>query len=99
MSAVELRELEAVTEQTSPLPSPEPRFRPISPTLVSLAAFLSSAAAVWMASGIFRGWAPRIVALSGVALGAVVVALSHRSRRPAIVQYAALPAEIGRAHV
>lgn len=94
MSAVELRELEAVTEQTSPLPSPEPRFRPISPTLVSLAAFLSSAAAVWMASGIFRGWAPRIVALSGVALGAVVVALSHRSRRPAIVQYAALPAAV-----
>ncbi len=57
-----------------------------------LAALLSTAGAAWMAAGLFKGAFPRIVGVAGAVLGASMIALSYRSRRPSLVQYLVAPA-------
>lgn len=68
--------------------------RAIDPLRTSVAAFLAAAAAGWMCAGLFRGPFPRVVALIGPVIGAGLVALSYRTRRPSLVQYLALPAGV-----
>ena len=58
------------------------------------AAFLAAAGAGWMAAGVFEGVAPRLVAVAAALLGAGIVALSYRVRRPALLQYFTLPVAI-----
>ena len=65
--------------------------QPVSVLLTSLAAVLAAAAAGWMCAGIFRGSLPRVVGLLGPAIGAGMVWLSYRTKRPSLVQYLAAP--------
>ncbi|HEX9713823.1 MAG TPA: transglutaminaseTgpA domain-containing protein [Actinomycetota bacterium] len=71
-----------------PAPPARPALRPV------FAGALASAAAAWMAGGLFRGVAPRAIALGGVLLGAGLIVWSTRTRRPTVVQYLVLPAAI-----
>ena len=58
----------------------------------AVAGALSSAAAAWMVGGLFDGRiVPRGVALLGVVIGCALAALSTRSRRPAVLQWAVVP--------
>lgn len=59
--------------------------------LVGLATFLATAAAGWMAGGMFRGTMARLVAMAASALGTAIATASGRTRRPSIVQWAVLP--------
>lgn len=102
----ELRALDVEELETSPVEpggpdepeGPEPALdegeAPVSVPLTSAAIFLSVFAAGWMATGVFRGTFPKVVALVGAALGVGLVALSYRTRRPSIIQYLALPAAV-----
>lgn len=58
------------------------------------AAFLSAGAAGWMAAGVFDGSFARVVALLGALLGAGMVALSYRLRRPSVIQYLIAPVAV-----
>ena len=62
--------------------------RPAGVALTCLSALLATAAFGWIAGSIFTGGLARVVGLSGAAVGVGVVALSTRSRRPSLVQYA-----------
>ena len=64
---------------------------PSNPFLVSASAALSAAAAGWTAGGVFTGWLPRLVGVAAALLGAGIVALSYRMRRPTPLQYLAVP--------
>lgn len=64
---------------------------PASTLRPCVAAMLSASAAAWMAGGLFQGFAARAVGVFGAALGAVMVAVSYRTRRPSFVQYLVLP--------
>lgn len=66
----------------------------VSPWLASAAAFLSTAAAGWMAAGVFTGNYARVVAVMAAAFGAGTVAISYRSRNPFVVQFLALPVAV-----
>ena len=66
-------------------PSAEP---PAGAGMTCLAALLATAAFGWIAGSIFSGGLARVVGLLGAAYGVGVVALSTRSRRPSLVQYA-----------
>lgn len=59
---------------------------------VPVSALLASLAASWMAAGAFSGSLARVVAVLGPVLGAGAVIVAARVRRPAVVQYLALPA-------
>lgn len=61
-------------------------------TFTAAAAFLACAAAGWVLSGVFPGWAPRVVAVAACAVGPVAVALSLRAKRGAAVQVAGMGA-------
>ncbi len=65
--------------------------RPVGIMLTCAAVLLSSAAAAWMLAGIFQGVLPKVMALAAAAAGPGLVAASYRTRRPAVVQYLALP--------
>lgn len=67
---------------------------PVNVVLTSAAAFLSTAGAGWVSAGIFRGSLAPIVAVLGSLLGTGIVALSYRARRPALIQYLAVPSAI-----
>lgn len=64
---------------------------PASVLLIAAAAGLSSAAAGWVAAGVFHGGLPRIIGLLVPSLGAGTVALSYRTKRPSTLQYLAVP--------
>jgi hypothetical protein len=79
----------ALSPQSSPPPTTQTDDEPlVSPLLTSISAFLSAAAAGWLAGGVFAGFAPRLAGLLGALIGAGAVALSYRTRRPTFVQYA-----------
>lgn len=65
--------------------------RPVGVGLSCVAVALATAAGGWLIAGAFEGLAPKLVALTAALAGPGLVALSYRTRRPAIVQYAALP--------
>lgn len=75
---------------TVPPPGAE-RKRPVNPTITSIAVLLSSAAAGFMAAGVFRGVLPKLIGLIGPIVGTGVIALSYRTRRPSSIQYLVLP--------
>ena len=56
--------------------------------LTCLSALLATAGFGWIAGSVFAGPLGRVVGLLGAALGVGVIALSTRSRRPSVVQYA-----------
>ena len=69
--------------------------RPVQPLVVALVAALSSLAGVWMVTRAFRGGlVPVATGGLGVLLGAGLIGLSYRLRRPSTVQYLVLPAAI-----
>lgn len=57
---------------------------------VALAAFLATAAAAWVAAGVFQGWMARPVALVGAAAGVGGVFLAVRRAKP-VLQYGVVP--------
>jgi TgpA N-terminal domain/Transglutaminase-like superfamily len=57
---------------------------------VALAAFLATAAAAWVAGGVFQGWMARPVALAGAAAGVGGVWLAMRRTKPTW-QYGVVP--------
>jgi transglutaminase-like putative cysteine protease len=59
--------------------------------MVIIAAALATCSSAWMASRLFRGPLPMLVALAGIGVGAGLTFLSARLGRSAIVQYAVLP--------
>lgn len=61
------------------------------PVLVGAAAFLASAAAAWMMTGVFVGVTARLVGVGAALLGAGMFVLGARTSRPALVHVAALP--------
>lgn len=64
---------------------------PVPAGAVSVAAFLSAAAAGLAAGAVYSGWLPKVVGVAAAGLGAGMVWLSSRSRRPAFVQAMILP--------
>ena len=80
----------------APAPAAEPSGPPPTGEVLTIcaAAFLAAAGAGWMAAGVFEGFAPRLVAVAAALLGAGLVALSYRVRRPALLQYFTLPVAI-----
>ena len=56
--------------------------------LTCVSALLATMAFGWIAGSVFGSWSARLVGLAGAALGVAVVALSTRTRRPSLVQYA-----------
>lgn len=60
----------------------------LSPTAVCAAAFLSAAAAGIVCGGIFAGVLPRLVAVAATGVGAGLIWVSTRVRRPSTVQFA-----------
>lgn len=74
-------------ETESAAPSP-PAWR------IVVASALSGAGAAWMAARLFHGTLPIVAAMAGVAIAAAALFASLKSRRPGIVQLAALPAAL-----
>lgn len=71
--------------------SAEPR--PLNLTMTAGAALLSTASAAWLVGGLVRGAVlPKLLALIGASIGVGLIAISARSRRPALVQYLVVPA-------
>ena len=64
---------------------------PVNPVTTTLAAAISTAAAAWMVSGIFRDFTAHFVALAGVLIGGGLVFGSYRIRRAANLQYLVIP--------
>lgn len=62
--------------------------------LTCVAAFLAGSAAAWMLAGAFEGSAARVLAPIGPAVGALLVVLSYRFRRPSTIQWATIPVAI-----
>lgn len=62
--------------------------------VTGLAMLLSTAAAAWMAAGLFRGPLARPAALVAAGVGVGLVTFSYRTRRPNIVQYLVLPVAV-----
>lgn len=61
--------------------------------MVALSSALSGGAAAWMFGGLLHGGiVPRLIAALGVAIGVGFVLLSSRLTRPAVLQYAVVPA-------
>jgi len=67
---------------------------PVNPLSASLAAFLSAAAVGWAFGGIFEALLPRLLGILGAAIGAGVIALARRMRKPLLLQVLALPLAI-----
>ncbi len=71
--------------ELEPLEFPEEAAGPrVSPYLTTLAAAASAAAASWMVADMFRDFLAHGVALLGVGIGAGMVLLGHRLRRPGL---------------
>jgi len=66
----------------------------VNPVITAASGFLAAAAAGWLAGGVFSGFVPRLVGVLGAAIGTGAVALSYRTRRTALVQYAGVAAAI-----
>src|SRR5687767_10475908 len=64
---------------------------PAGVMLVSVATFLSVAAAGWMIAGIFTGVLAKLVVVGGAVLGVGMVTLSYRTRTPGFWQYLSIP--------
>lgn len=70
----------------------EPAEQQLRIGMTALAAALSTAGAAWLAGGLLREpLQARAIGLGGALLGSVLIALSMRLRRPAVLQYAVLP--------
>ncbi len=65
--------------------------RPAGVLLSCSAVALATAAAAWLLAGVFAGALPKVVAMLAAVAGPALVAISYRTRRPAVVQYLALP--------
>jgi hypothetical protein len=63
----------------------------VSPLSASAAAFLASSAAGWSIASVFSGWTARALSPVGALIGAGLVLLSYRTKRPAMVQALAVP--------
>ena len=62
---------------------------PAAPTLLtSLSSLLAACAFGWIVGNVFSGTLPKVLGLLAAAYGVGVAALSTRSRRPSLVQYA-----------
>ncbi|MDQ1446079.1 MAG: hypothetical protein QOI20_2543, partial [Acidimicrobiaceae bacterium] len=65
-----------------------------SPFLACTTALLASAAAGWMAGGVFTGLTARLVGVLAALLGAGMVWLSYRTRIPVVVQFLIMPVAV-----
>lgn len=63
----------------------------VSPLLACGSSFLATAAAGWVAGGVFVGTFPRLIAVLSALLGAGMVFVSYRTRVPVVVQFLVLP--------
>ena len=84
----------AAAAPNTPIDASANEEKPVSVGLACVAALLATAAAGWMIAGIFAGGLPRLLGLLGPVIGAGMVALSYRTRRPSVVQYLILPVAV-----
>lgn len=62
--------------------------------LTCVAALLAGSAAAWMLAGAFEGTTARVLAPVGPVVGALLVVLSYRFRRPSALQWVTVPVAI-----
>jgi hypothetical protein len=81
-----------------PAPAPEPEEDDgaalTSPFLACATALLASAAAGWMAGGVFTGYTARLVGVLAALLGAGMVWVSYRTRIAVVVQFLIMPVAV-----
>ncbi|MEQ4210111.1 transglutaminaseTgpA domain-containing protein [Actinopolymorpha sp. B9G3] len=66
----------------------------LNPVATTVAAFLATAGAGWVVGGVFASGFARLTALAGALIGAALVVLSYRTRRPGTVQLLVVPAAL-----
>lgn len=71
--------------------SPQPTRDEVNPLMATLAALLATVGAAWVIGSVFASGLARLTAVAGAVLGALLVALSYRTRRPSVVQLLVLP--------
>lgn len=71
--------------------APSPGSDEANPTIVGASAALSAAAAAVLVGGLFIGPLATMIGLAAVAVGAGLVTLSYRLRRPALLQWFVVP--------
>lgn len=91
---VQAPERPAAAAPAAPEPSASLAAPQVAPLRICIAAAAATAGAGWMAASLFRGIAPRLTVIAGAILGAGMVALSYRTRRPSLVQYLVAPVAV-----